>query len=85
MSGNSMPEAGGKERPGRNASEGVEPRNSRMLKIFYYQVMGMVHKWLNRRSQRNHAYVKEPYYVYSSKDYGSKSKSTIITELIQFL
>ena len=27
--------------------------NSRMLKIFYYQVMRMVHKWLNRRSQRN--------------------------------
>ena len=27
--------------------------NSRMLKVFYYQVMRMVHKWLNRRSQRN--------------------------------
>ena len=27
--------------------------NSKMLKIFYYQVMRMVHKWLNRRSQRN--------------------------------
>jgi RNA-directed DNA polymerase len=27
--------------------------NSRMLKIFYYQVMRLVHKWLNRRSQRN--------------------------------
>jgi RNA-directed DNA polymerase len=27
--------------------------NSRMLKMFYYQVMRMVHKWLNRRSQRN--------------------------------
>jgi group II intron reverse transcriptase/maturase len=27
--------------------------NSRMLKIFRYQVMRMLHKWLNRRSQRN--------------------------------
>ena len=27
--------------------------NSKMLKVFYYQVMRMVHKWLNRRSQRN--------------------------------
>jgi group II intron reverse transcriptase/maturase len=27
--------------------------NSRMLKVFHYQVMRMVHKWLNRRSQRN--------------------------------
>ncbi len=27
--------------------------NSRMLKIFNYQVIRMVHKWLNRRSQRN--------------------------------
>ncbi len=27
--------------------------NSRMLKIFSYQVMRMLHKWLNRRSQRN--------------------------------
>jgi len=27
--------------------------NSKMLKMFYYQVMRMVHKWLNRRSQRN--------------------------------
>jgi group II intron reverse transcriptase/maturase len=27
--------------------------NSRMLKMFYYQVMRMVHNWLNRRSQRN--------------------------------
>lgn len=27
--------------------------NSRMLKVFYYQVMRMVHNWLNRRSQRN--------------------------------
>jgi hypothetical protein len=24
-----------------------------MLKVFYYQVMRMVHKWLNRRSRRN--------------------------------
>ena len=27
--------------------------NSRMLKVFYYRVVRMVHKWLNRRSQRN--------------------------------
>jgi group II intron reverse transcriptase/maturase len=27
--------------------------NSRSLKMFYYRVMRMVHKWLNRRSQRN--------------------------------
>ena len=27
--------------------------NSKMLKVYYYQVMRMVHKWLNRRSQRN--------------------------------
>ena len=27
--------------------------NSKMLKVFYYQVIRMVHKWLNRRSQRN--------------------------------
>ena len=27
--------------------------NSRMLKMFYYRVMRLVHKWLNRRSQRN--------------------------------
>jgi group II intron reverse transcriptase/maturase len=27
--------------------------NSRMLKMYYYQVMRMVYKWLNRRSQRN--------------------------------
>jgi group II intron reverse transcriptase/maturase len=27
--------------------------NSRMLQMFYYQVIRMVHKWLNRRSQRN--------------------------------
>jgi group II intron reverse transcriptase/maturase len=27
--------------------------NSRIMKMFYYQVMRMVHKWLNRRSQRN--------------------------------
>jgi group II intron reverse transcriptase/maturase len=27
--------------------------NSKMLKIYYYEVMRMVHKWLNRRSQRN--------------------------------
>ena len=27
--------------------------NSRMLKMFYYRVMRLVHKWLNKRSQRN--------------------------------
>ncbi len=27
--------------------------NSKMLKVYYYQVMRIVHKWLNRRSQRN--------------------------------
>ena len=27
--------------------------NSRILKVFRYQVMQMLHKWLNRRSQRN--------------------------------
>jgi RNA-directed DNA polymerase len=27
--------------------------NSRMLKVFRYQVMRMLYKWLNRRSQRN--------------------------------
>jgi RNA-directed DNA polymerase len=27
--------------------------NSRMLKMFYYRVMRLLHKWLNRRSQRN--------------------------------
>jgi len=27
--------------------------NSKMLKVYYYEVMRMVHKWLNRRSQRN--------------------------------
>jgi RNA-directed DNA polymerase len=37
---------------GHNQYYGVSG-NSRMLKIFRYQVMRMLHKWLNRRSQRN--------------------------------